>query len=1454
MGDALLEYLRQCCRQVFGERPGAGFFVTPTVLVTCTHVVGQCTPDTKIKIKNWALEKGSEFEWATVLRVCPEEDLAVLEVLRASEDYAPAGADARLKDTLVAVGFPRRSDRDEFDQFSAIYEGPTQFPGTSGRPGVERKFKEGQVEPGFSGGPLLNLRTNRIMGVVVATRNRASALGGWAVDAQVIARILAELRIALPPPSAKWLAAAYAQHDMASRLAVPFQAPPLPPHHVGREQARLSILDQISSDSQISGTTGGGVTVIQGSGGVGKTTLAASVAHSDEIRSRFPDGVYWVTLGTEPQLLPLLTSWIQATGEQSSATWSIASATGYLRSALRERSALLIIDDVWDEEHARAFMVGGPRCHTVLTLRRAHITNRLGGYTLSLNEMTAAESFELLTTRARQRNNRSPLSADDRKQALLLSQDLGHLALAIELAGALIARGYSWQAARNALLDERARQNFDPGDEHPAHRTISICLSVSLRVLRKEYFNAWRAFITLAILPPGQRISPQMAANIWGLGHQNDAEYLLSALADEALLQRVGDYYTAHSHMHRMGLQLLRLPTPEGLGLQLQDEHAVVVRRYQRLIPEGRWDRLPDDGYIHSRLIWHMEHAGEIQSLFNLLTLQDEKGHNAWFRCRNDLGQIAGYVEDLRTAQRLARTHFEHSISQQLIWTLCLSSIQSSTRNYTPELVFALVSAALWSPVRAYQWILEVCSVDSRPGFLISLARCLTETAPERNTDPKQVERIRRDALDMARRMLGDQRATEHSTRLMGDVIVLLDTQERQKALTEALGWCGTVKLRVTLLQRHNLALHEDLLEDITQSILALKNSEQVVLLVDMIPVLPASYKSRYLQAIWAAARKLVATTTSLAEKTQKPSQSTDETQADWDGTPPLEQRTGALQVVPDTNEDDQEAQRKLGHDQERALALSIGYLPREGLLEHERTIRSLHSARLTEAYNEQLAALSYSRSRRKAEEDDPDGRKKFAQVLKYKHFNSDEALEISFQESESLLNERIGTVAARMNPSRIDELCGNYAARLRKLPREIRHSIALTLHSRNPKALGPRMLEIGAREKPAGTSPDLLDEIRRLKFVDRDLLMSSIYLGERHVAEAVLQQYSRIGDRNEEAGAVFALLPYLPRSFPRELVSDLQNNEQYGDQIAGLTQIVLSLVSALGAGALEDVVESASKLHSEWWVVEAMTMALLHAERAEEFEAIWRASRHIKNLDLRARMVERLARREADFGLAERAIRTAGMIELPSSRWPALADIAKRCGSVGDATHARAAAEAISSVEERSKAYLDIALELGALGGMAEAHQIIETDIVSPKWRAAARTMMGTSPTIDGSTVDQTRMDERLSFRRRREQLTSQRTKGEKSIEQATQLIGTAGWMDGVRKALATEDPAALQQAMKWMWNDDPSALSLTLSTDLRPRVLQVITALAPLLCANQEDDALVAVRAIRNTCRWWP
>ena len=64
--------------------------------------------------------------------------------------------EAQINDPLVGVGFPKKKDRDDFDQFSARYEGQTQFLTSRGRAGIEEKFKAGNVELGFSGGPLLN--------------------------------------------------------------------------------------------------------------------------------------------------------------------------------------------------------------------------------------------------------------------------------------------------------------------------------------------------------------------------------------------------------------------------------------------------------------------------------------------------------------------------------------------------------------------------------------------------------------------------------------------------------------------------------------------------------------------------------------------------------------------------------------------------------------------------------------------------------------------------------------------------------------------------------------------------------------------------------------------------------------------------------------------------------------------------------------------------------------------------------------------------------------------------------------------------------------------------------------------------------------------------------------------------------------------------------------------------
>ena len=41
-------------------------------------------------------------------------------------------------------------------------------------------------------------------------------------------------------------------------------------------------------------------TALAGAGGFGKTTLAASLCHDEDIEQNFDDGILWVTLGQQP--------------------------------------------------------------------------------------------------------------------------------------------------------------------------------------------------------------------------------------------------------------------------------------------------------------------------------------------------------------------------------------------------------------------------------------------------------------------------------------------------------------------------------------------------------------------------------------------------------------------------------------------------------------------------------------------------------------------------------------------------------------------------------------------------------------------------------------------------------------------------------------------------------------------------------------------------------------------------------------------------------------------------------------------------------------------------------------------------------------------------------------------------------------------------------------------------
>jgi hypothetical protein len=68
--------------------------------------------------------------------------------------------------------------------------------------------------------------------------------------------------------------------------------PELPPHYFPREAYLAGLKQKLLAGGANLGITGQSSAVgVQGMGGIGKSVLAAALAHDSEIRQTFPDGI-----------------------------------------------------------------------------------------------------------------------------------------------------------------------------------------------------------------------------------------------------------------------------------------------------------------------------------------------------------------------------------------------------------------------------------------------------------------------------------------------------------------------------------------------------------------------------------------------------------------------------------------------------------------------------------------------------------------------------------------------------------------------------------------------------------------------------------------------------------------------------------------------------------------------------------------------------------------------------------------------------------------------------------------------------------------------------------------------------------------------------------------------------------------------------------------------------------
>ncbi|NEQ31820.1 MAG: hypothetical protein F6K04_12580 [Leptolyngbya sp. SIO4C5] len=530
------------------------------------------------------------------------------------------------------------------------------------------------------------------------------------------------------------------------RSGVPFQAPPLPQFFVQRPEQQQQLKEKLLVEQNTLV-----VSALYGLGGIGKSVLASALAHDDEVKARFAEGVLWATLGQKPDILPLLSGWIQALGDFDYKPTTTEAASLHLRTLLYDKQVLLVVDDVWNPDHAEPFRVGEAGCCVLITTREAKVP---GATRYELGVMSPKQAIALLEGAVPK-----PLSAQQKERAADIASAVGYLPLALELVAAQIEEGVSWEELLEELCGEIARiesldrytSREEPDEAKRRHHSLTACFNLSLKRLTPEQLGQ---FAWLGVLPEDVSVSAQMVAMLWQL-NAKQAGAVLRTLRSKALLLEGSDTsegkrtYRMHDLMHDLSIKLLGAPknskNPEdlpGLGLTLAQAHQQLLQRYRAQTKDGQWHTLPDDGYIHAHLAWHFEQAEQPELLHQLLQETTPEGRNGWYEACDKLGQTANFVTDVARAWQLADGLHEQRPKQSIVlqwrYALITTTLNSLAKNIPPELIAAFVQKQFWTPAQGLAYVRQAKEPSQRADGIAAISPFLPNS-------------LRKEAVSLAR-------------------------------------------------------------------------------------------------------------------------------------------------------------------------------------------------------------------------------------------------------------------------------------------------------------------------------------------------------------------------------------------------------------------------------------------------------------------------------------------------------------------------------------------------------------------------------------------------------------------------------------------------------------------------------------------------------------------------------
>jgi WD40 repeat protein len=386
--------------------------------------------------------------------------------------------------------------------------------------------------------------------------------------------------------------------------------PDAPSHYLPREDA-IAVVQRmvlegaggkvgISAVGERKGPLG-----VYGLGGIGKTVLAAAVARSSAIKERFPDGVLWLTVGQEPELTRLQAQVAREFGDDEVFT-SAGQGHRRLRELLAERAMLLVLDDVWDVEHASKLDMVGERGRLLMTTRNREVLTALGASEYRLDVLPMDQACALLARWAGCEIAALPEEAEH------VARLCGCLPLALAMIGAMVREDADWRDVREAVEQADIEEIAHRVQDYP-YEDVLRAMEVSVHALASELRER---YLDLAVFGEDESIPASALAVLWGMSERK-ARSTLSKLAARSLVIRDD---SSQMHLHDLQRMYVR-----ARAVNLAARHGALVDAYAKKCPDGlaRGPAGTVDVYFFGRLPVHLLAAGREPELRKLLLSYD---------------------------------------------------------------------------------------------------------------------------------------------------------------------------------------------------------------------------------------------------------------------------------------------------------------------------------------------------------------------------------------------------------------------------------------------------------------------------------------------------------------------------------------------------------------------------------------------------------------------------------------------------------------------------------------------------------------------------------------------------------------------------------------------------------------------------------------------------------------